>query len=746
MEMKNARIDEIKVLIDGFDIHEIILSYKKNNNLDLLLENKDKIQSISNSLINNKANIEIKIKRSDTDSTNLDDNSKELINSITNINNENINKDNFLEIDFEIMELIKKEYVGFILKICKDFYTFDEEGRTLIDDVDYDRLMELYINLGGEHITISSYPSTNWPIEKHNVPFMVGSIKKTYDEEELNKFVNSFPKIPGKPYIFRVMPKYDGISVVIEVTDGKIISALTRKDGINGQNITPVLKYSKFCTNKHNKDKLKSCMDQGGYIKCELCISTEDFKKLTEFKKYRNRRSATSGITNSPKNIQFSEFITIIPLYYVSRDIKKFEFLAPEWCDCTKGYINLEELNEGIMHHIRKPEFPYRVDGVVIYPYQIYEGEIINNINTKDLLEDALAFKINTKYALTTVEGIYPSIGRFGKVTPMAKVKPCEVNETTVTDISLSNVNKLNKFCLHENEEIEVYSAGDVIPMLHKPRGIYDKDAEILKLQDWCPYCHEKLNYIGNELYCTNPNCKRLITGKIINFLDKLGARDISDRTIEILYENNIISSIKDIFKLDPNNQEINDKLVNIEGFNKISSMNLCNEIENLKRKPIEFSMMLGALGIRGISYKKCKLINSQISLDSIYKFSDDINIYSMAEIIAENIHGIKTKTLIPYIDFVIKNKDLIEYMKNTLNIIDDKKYKGNIVFTGFRDNSYEPILNDKGYELSENINKDTKYLIVGDWSRKGKLNKAHKKNIPVLDRSEFDDLIENLN
>lgn len=658
-----------------------------------------------------------------------------LFDNISIIKNETMK---FLSVKF-IKELTDDdcEDIRLILKMCMDTYTFDEEGKTLISDEDYDNLMSIYTSLGNKRITTTDYPSTTWNIVKHDAPFMVGSVDKTYDEGDLLKYLHNMDKKYSK-YI--LMPKYDGISTVIYFDKGKITLALTRKDGVYGQDITKVVinaKFHEILSEINFKNEFES-----GYLKCELCVSNSDFEILKTEKEYRNRRSATSGIINTPKNIYLGKFITIIPLYYVSKDLSKFKCWAPTPAinNICKS-IDVLDTKDKLLDIIKNVSWEFRCDGIVIFP--------INDktkINTVDLLEDAIAFKINTKYANTYVESIYPSVGRTGKVTPMAKVQPCEVNETTVTDVSLSNYTKFINLNIHEGDIVEIYSAGDVIPMINTIKYTHNK-GDLLKMSDYCPYCGEKFNLIKDDLFCLNEKCIRIITGKIANFLEKVGAENISDRTIEILYENDIVKSLDDIFILNPNNEVIINAISDIDGFNKISARNICNEIYRIKDEPIEIGTFIGSLGINLVSRKRAKIITNKFSFEELMNIAintKEENIHVVAKDMSNVIPSIGNIILLNLLyTFKIDHDNIINLM-NQMNIIPNKKIGKLVCFTGFRNKEYEEKLEKLGYSYSDSLTKETSLLVApSPNSESSKIKKAIKYGIPVISISDFANMLE---
>lgn len=622
-----------------------------------------------------------------------------------------------------------------LIMLYLDYYTYSEDGDVLISDHDYDVLMTHYIENGGSLISRADKleMQSQWDFIKHEEPGMVGSIKKIYTYEELYTYMLKWKPFHGTR-TWRIAPKFDGISSVMKInSNGIITTGATRNDGVEGQDITKMVRQTSNGKTiasfygdlvKHDKDI---------WIKTELVMKTDDFNALQEEKKYRNRRSATSGIVNSPKNLEYAKYVTIIPLAvklpngeiaYAPIDSEEFTTNDPN---------KMMEYIEKILSVIRDSSYPYRTDGVVIYPI----GEDVQT-NYDDIMDNAIAYKVNTEEALTKVEYGYVSVGRMGYGIPMLKVSPVEVNETTVEDVSLGSFDKFVNMDLHEGEQVLVYSAGDVIPQAKIPDiRHYKESAKLLKIKKRCPYCNEKLERVGagGQYRCTNQSCFRILSGKITNFLIKLGADGISDRTVEDLMNAGLLKDIPDVFNLTM------EKISPLQNYGEESAKLIIHEINKIRNNPIETSALLGALGITGISKKKCKNMIDVIPLKKMLKMKKNALEWELYD--AENT-GEKTAKL--FAEFISENKEMIEFLVDTMNIVRDIEYKGNVVFTGFRDPDLEKEFNDLGYEVSSSVNNSTVAVIDASYTHEStKCKAARKKGISIEHKSNADLVLKGL-
>lgn len=641
------------------------------------------------------------------------------------------------ETDYDDLESYYKEALEKFIMICNDYYVYSVSGDVLISDHMYDMVMNVYREYTGETIVYADYISTStmWPFRMHEAPYMVGSLKKIYDYDELKDWLNArYGEGYRKIYY---APKYDGVSAVLKLVNNRIESAMTRNDGVQGQDITEVLRKC-----ERSKKMFKSYMPDGWY-KLELVVSRGDFDKLVQIKPYANRRSATSALINTPSNLDYAQYITPIPLAWCTLDGTRMKYIAGDFIGAMiKNPYSFKtddvyENIEFVLRMIRDADYPIRTDGVVLFP--IYdEGEIAPN--TVDLMAHACAFKVNTEEAYTTAEEVYISIGRLGKATPMVKVHPVEVNETTVTDVSLSSIDKYAAMGLHEGEKLVVYSAGNVIPQVRFPEPReYPKKSPKFKLDLRCPYCRKELRpeTPGSKNWaCINEKCPHVLAGKISNFVTKLELKGFSDQTFDQLFDAEIIRNIEDLFDIPEKEIEI----ACLDGFGKTSAHALVESIKNLMNRPIEISQIIGALGIEKVSIKKCRLIFQNYNIKDLLKlpkreiYGDLLNIEGIGDKMAHNVAV-----------FFDKNRDMIKTVLKNMNVVNDTIAKGNIVFTGFRNESYAKIFKELGYPTSDNVNNETMCVIYAGDTDTTKCRQARRKGIQLVHVGEIDDAVDYL-
>lgn len=632
---------------------------------------------------------------------------------------------------------VSKKALFAFLECCLVYYTYSESGAELITDTEYDMCMKEWVNMGFDPITTTNYNSeglgTRWEIVHHDYPNMVGSLLKEYDINKFVKIIEDFYDMRGSTKVIHYAPKYDGNSIAISFDNGKMLRALTRKNGVSGQDVSAAVRnFSNF------DDLVKLAISEFGYgpgaIKCEVLCRKDEYANSEELKtRYANCRSTVSGVMSSPKNLDMTHHLYAQPLTSYNATTKKYKYLADKPEGLTLKYeLSAKEI-EDLLEKYRSSDFPFRIDGVVAY----VENEDAS-LYGSDAMATAYAFKVNSAIGVTKIVSSYFSIGRAGRATPMIEVEPCDVNETVVTDVNLSSLAKMQMLDLHIGDTVEIESAGDVIPMIKRVIK-RDKHGEKLSFSKRCPFCDSKLVPITEGIIgCTNPHCPRVLSGQLANFFEALGMKGFSDEAFNDLVTIGKATCVYDVLIV------TEEYLRNVIGWGYIQSSNFVQEIQKIKDKPVDEATFIGSLGIPGISIVKCKKILSEIPLKKLFEWIDRGSEDYVTEAVAD-IDGFGMKSARVFGEFMYNNIDDIKKAMNKLNIIEYRKKLGRFTLTGFTDDTLETKITNLGYEVG-GLTKDTIALIAADKrSNSGKAQKAKKYGIPIITADEFDSFVEKL-
>ena len=383
-------------------------------------------------------------------------------------------------------------------------------------------------------------------------------------------------------------------------------------------------------------------------------------------------------------------------------------------------------------------DYQYRVDGVVI--------DCIDDTKAwypGDAMENSIAYKLNSNIGVTTIEDHYVSVGRSGKATPMLKVADCDVNETIVHDVNVSNYAKFDKFEFRYGDMIEIESAGDVIPMVTRVIK-HNKNGERIEPITRCPYCGKKLSHrktaagLSIDLYCTNDNCDRLIVGRVANFFVKIGAEGISDMTIKQIFDQYRYDMISDYVLI------CKERLSVLESWGDKKAQNYIDEVKRLRDVPLTYGTFLGALGIENVATKKCQKICKNISLDKLCLHAGLSNGLKKVRDDIMDIDGFGYDTAETIAKFFVDNNADINELMTLFTLIPDKEMIGNVVFTGFRDPDYEKEFLSLGYETSNSVNSRTMVVFAANVNST-KADAARRKGVPILSPDQMDNVINAL-
>ena len=649
-----------------------------------------------------------------------------------------------------------------IINITQFIYNTTGEFTGLTDS-EYDKLYEIMVMHGGDDVISAPLPKSTKKIGYHKYPSLRGTLKKVYylsdDETRTNpsrKYLSEWvasmetkyfdatgKKINLENEYVLVFPKFDGVSAVFELnSDNNIERVLTRgyTELNEAQDITKIF-------SKMPKRQYKEFRSEYG-LKTEIMMN-ESYLKAYNKKygtDYKSTRSIVSSIINSdefdPEKI---DLLRVIPLrvglsngsqQLASEALEEFPHIKCKLKDVEKirefalknAYVNKE----------------LRCDGAVIYIIDPEIQKVLGREN--DINNYEVAYKFTEESALTKLIDIEFQLGLFGRVSPVAKIKPVKLKGNTIDRVSLGSIGRVRDLNLRYGDTVKILY--DIIPYLAFDADcqniMYTKDTigDVIKIPKKCPECKEELQYIDSNdiLQCTNPDCPCRIKGKILNYLNKMDIDNISYGTIDKLYEYGIVTTIEDLYKLN----DVKKELELIHGFGKKSVKSIIQSINNHKEVPDY--QVLGALGIESIGKKTFQKVCSEYSIDELIQLSKDNDISSLCK-----ISGINQKTSKKILDGLKDNKKLIKFLIKTLDIIETDgllEPKFTVCFTKIRDKSEEDLIRRYGGEVVESLSKNTSILVVPTKnSESAKIEKAKKYGIPIIPIDDLDAFIfENFN
>ena len=661
------------------------------------------------------------------------------------------------EIESRILEL--REIIN---EHNNNYYNLD---KNLISDFDYDKLLNELINLESKYPEyfdenspsnrVGGGLSDKFSSESHI--YQMYSLDNTYSNEELESWYARASKIlDTKDFEFCCELKYDGASVNLLYENGKLLRALTRGDGTQGDNITNNIKTIRSVPINVDNSFLKKFEIRG-----EIIILNDSFEQLNRKREelgeqiFKNPRNTASGsiklldsnevarrplqcflysiVSDEVKMKRHSELLNIAR--DMGFDVPKYEKIV-DGLDGVKKYIDYWDKN--------RSSLPFEIDGIVIK---------INNIDfqkklgfTSKFPRWAIAYKYKAENLVTKLNSISFNVGRTGTITPVANLKPVLISGSTIKRASLHSFDQMMKLRLRVNDSVYVEKGGEIIPKItgidYNNRGSEDDE---IKFPTHCPECGTKLVKLDSEanFFCPNTkNCRPQVIGRIQHFVSRkaMNIDGLGDETIKLLYNKGYLKDISDIYNLDYNSISL------IEGHADKSVKNLQISIEESKSKP--FQKVLYGLGIRYVGESASKKILKNIkSIDELMNMSNE----SLSE-----IDEIGEKTAASIIEYFQDedNRDLITKLKSAgLMFIDNSKSDisyslSNLTFVisgVFEMHSREEIKNlieINGGKISSSVSSKTNYLVAGNNLGPAKYAKANNLGVPIINEVSLIDLI----
>lgn len=530
----------------------------------------------------------------------------------------------------------------------------------------------------------------------HPTPML--SIDKAYTYESVVKWVND-----TSDKIYLVEPKYDGMAARYQ--NGVLA---TRGNGLVGEDISGRLGYLNVIGGDLPKDTTS--------VYGEVIIPTDYFEQNLS-KDYKNSRNAVVGIVKS-KNVSESGIKALIEggVHFVLHDST---FVQKVTKDELLNEARWEEILEEAFHS------PYPLDGIVI---KVTDEDIRRNLGTTAHHEKwQIAYKTPAEKRWTEVVGITDQVGRTGRITSVANVKPIDLSGATVKNVTLHNFEYIKDTKIGVGSRVEVMRSGEVIPFVtsvvpskspHKPPKT-------------CPVCGGNVKVEGKYLECINPNCPAKVSQSIEHYFKKLGVEELGLKTVERFINEFGVKSIIDFYHLKKS------KIAKLDGFGEKSADNITTNIKHTLNENITEVQLISALGIKEVGTTTAKLILKEYPFEKLNTLSteDLLQIKGIGPSIAESfVKEIKQKwpTVKALLEMGLKFKK--QKSTNKLNglsfCITGKKEKYS------RDELIE-IINKNGGEYKSSVTKDLDYLIAGE-DAGSKLTKANSLGVKVISEDEF--------
>lgn len=555
-------------------------------------------------------------------------------------------------------------------------------------------------------------------------------------------------------------PKLDGLAIELVYINGVLEVGATRGDGKIGENVTQNIKTIEALPLRI-KDKAFEELRKKGFkgnfneiiIRGEAVITKREFEKVNKERKkqglslYANPRNLAAGsIRQLDSKITASRHLDA-DVYDIISDLGQKTHEQEHMILGVLGFKTNNKYNKACKNldevfdlyeawKKKRNTLPYEIDGIVV---SINSNQIFDNLGIVGKSpRGAIALKFPLIEATTIVEDIKVQVGRTGAITPVAVLKPVEVNGVTITRATLHNEREIERLGLKIGDTVIVGRAGDVIPEIMKvfPELRTGKEKKF-KMPEYCPSCDTKLVKQGKDVIwrCPNPKCFSRKIKYFNHFVSKgsFNMEGLGPKIVERLLDEGLVADPADLFDL-----KIGD-IDHLERFGEKSAENIIESIQ--KRKTIPYARFIYALGIRNVGVKtSLDLSHTFKSIENMQNLSlEDLEkVRDIGPVVAKSIHDwFKDKDNIKFIE-KLKERG-VWYEKPKQN---NGKLKGlSFVITGTLDKLSREEAKEKieelGGEVSQSVSKNTNYLVVGE-NPGSKYDKAKELGIKVLKEKEF--------
>jgi DNA ligase (NAD+) len=578
------------------------------------------------------------------------------------------------------------------------------------------------------------------------------SLDNSYSTDDLLDWEIRIQKILGNVALeYTCELKYDGASISITYENGKLLKAVTRGDGIQGDEVTQNIK-----TIRSIPLQLNGNFPPIFAIRGEIILPFAGFEKMNQElieigeTPYSNPRNTASGSLKLQDSAEVAKRPLDCLLYTIVGNqlpfssqfegletARKWGFKVPPQSKLAK---NLQEVFEFITYwDEHRHHLPYETDGVVIK---------VNSLQLQDELgytakspRWAMAYKFKSEQVTTRLNSISYQVGRTGAITPVANLEPVQLAGTIVKRASLHNADQIEKLDIRVGDLVFVEKGGEIIPKIIAvaERG---NETEPTHYITHCPECNTLLERKEGEAnhYCPNfYGCPPQIIGRIQHFISRkaMDIDGLGGETVALLFHNGLVKNYADLYDLKI------EQILPLDRMAQKSAENLINGIE--KSKEIAFERVLYALGIRYVGetvakklakhYKNIDAIASASLMDLI--LVDEIG-DKIAQSVIEFFENPENRLLIERLKSVGVQFEIIEKNTQVSNKLSGKTFVVSGVFQLFSRDDLKKAIEENGGKVGSSISAKTDYVIAGENMGPAKLEKANQLGIKIISENDF--------
>ncbi len=668
------------------------------------------------------------------------------------------------------------------------YYVLDDPE---ISDAEFDRMMNELKKLEAAHpelVTpdsptqrVGGKPREGFVKVAHSTPML--SLDNAYSEDELRNWERRVHELSGRKDIEYVCElKLDGMSLALRYEGGKLVRGITRGDGSTGEDVTSNVRTVRSLPLSVSPEQLKKAGIPADFeVRGEMLMPMASFKRMNEerekhgLSQFANPRNATAGTVRqlepsitAQRRLDYFTYMLLRSTGGDARASTNREFggtgvparsttiFGNHWqalnaLDAAGFKVNprrtlatnFDEVWKFIGEWEEKREtLPYEIDGVVI---KVNSTAMQRELGyTGKAPRWAIAFKYAARAGITKIEDILVQVGRTGKLTPVAALKPVPIGGTTVSRATLHNMDEIDRLGVKIGDWVEVERGGDVIPKV--TRVVDDKDHprghNLFHMPEKCPVCGGHVVRTEGEVdhRCVNQKCPAKLRETILHFASRgvMNIDGMGDALVNQLTERKMVKDVADIYKLTKAD------LLKLERMGDKSAQNVLNEIERSKKLPLE--RMIYGLGIRFVGERTAQFLAEHFGeMDDLVKASEEE---------LQQVEEVGPRIAKSIVEFFAepKNRELVDELRAAgLTFRGKKKQRGTklagktFVLTGtlanYSRDEAKKMIEDAGGKVTGSVSKKTDYVVAGA-DAGSKLDKAKELGVKVVDEKEMEGLL----
>ena len=633
----------------------------------------------------------------------------------------------------------------------------------VISDQEFDKLMRELQDLEAKHpecanpnsptMRVGSDINRNFIQVEHKYPML--SLGNTYSESEVTEFYDRVKKLLNEDFEICCEMKFDGTSISLTYENGKLVRAVTRGDGVRGDDVTNNVKTIRSIPLVLQGDNYPDYFE----IRCEILMPWVVFEKLNKERELReeplfaNPRNAASGTLKSQNSSVVASRKLDAYLYYMLGDNLPYDGHyenlqeAAKWgfkiSDIMRKVHSLDEVFEFINYwDVERKNLPVATDGIVL---KVNSARQQRNLGyTAKSPRWAIAYKFQAERAITRLKQVTYQVGRTGAITPVANLDPVQLSGTMVKRASLHNADIIASLDLHYGDNVYVEKGGEIIPKITEvDLATRIKGSLPITFITHCPECGSKLIRYEDEAahYCTNETgCAPQIKGKIEHFISRkaMNIEGLGPETVDQFFQEGLVHNIADLYDI----READ--IATLDRMGGKSAQNIIQGIEKSKQVPYE--RVLFALGIRFVGETVAKKVAKAFkNIDQLAEASLDqlIHVDEIGEKIAQSIilyfANEKNREIISRLKAAgLRFETETEDLTGHTDTLSGQSIVISGVFTHHSRDEYKTIIEKHGGKNVGSISKKTSFILAGENMGPSKLEKANQLGINILNEDEF--------